>query len=143
MGVGADLNAITYIVPGTPIAKGRARFGNGHAYTPQRTKNAESKTQQAAIEAMNKARLRCHAGPVAVMIDAYMPIPAKWPKQKRVRAMSGELRPASRPDIDNIAKQFLDGMNKIVYIDDGQIVELSVRQWFAAAPETRVTVKFL
>lgn len=134
---------VTFVIPGTPIAKGRPRFGKGRAYTPQRTRQAESKTQQAAIEAMNKTRQRPHPGPVEVDINAYFPIPASWPKAKQIRAGAGELKPSSRPDIDNIAKQVTDAMNGIVYLDDAQIVTLYVRKWYAVEPQTIVTVSFL
>ncbi len=137
------MGAVSFTIPGVPVAKGRPRFGNGRAYTPQRTRYAESKSQGAALEAMNKARLRPTAGPVEVQLEFYFPVPASWPQHKRQRVISGELKPASRPDLDNLAKQVTDAMNGIVYIDDAQIVSLSARKWFSQAPETRVIVRFL
>ncbi len=137
------MGAVSFSIPGIPIAKGRPRFGNGRVYTPQRTSNAESKSQQAAVVAMNKARFRPTAGPVEVELEFFFPVPESWPKHKRVRAGRGELKPASRPDIDNLAKQVTDAMNGVVYIDDAQIVSLSARKWFSDACETRVIVRFL
>ena len=46
-----------------------------------------------------------------------------------------------KPDLDNIAKCFLDGMNDIVYLDDKQVVNLHVTKVYAETPAVEVMVK--
>jgi Holliday junction resolvase RusA-like endonuclease len=72
-----------------------------------------------------------------VMIEATMSIPLSWSKTKRQAALDGDVYP-SRPDVDNIAKTVLDGMNGVVYEDDAQVTHLKVNKKYAQ--EGSVTV---
>lgn len=38
-------------------------------------------------------------------------------------------RPRRRGDIDNIAKAILDALNEVAYLDDGQVVQLSMTRY--------------
>jgi Holliday junction resolvase RusA-like endonuclease len=67
-------------------------------------------------------------------------IPASFSKQKRKDALEGILKPTKKPDIDNIAKCFLDGMNDIVYFDDKQVVNLHITKVYAETPAVEVMV---
>ena len=75
--------------------------------------------------------------PLTVYIYAAMGIPLSWSKTKRQAALEGEIYPA-RPDVDNIAKTVLDGMNGVVYADDAQVTYLKVTKKYAE--EGMVTV---
>jgi len=75
--------------------------------------------------------------PLRVMIEATMSIPLSWSKAKRQAALDGDVYP-SRPDVDNIAKTVLDGMNGVVYEDDAQVMYLKVSKKYAE--EGSVTV---
>jgi Endodeoxyribonuclease RusA len=47
--------------------------------------------------------------------------------RRRALAVTGDLLPTSRPDVDNYIKAGLDSLNEIVVRDDSQIVEISGR----------------
>ena len=102
--------SICITVPGRPVPKGRPRLGvrgrKAFVYTPERTKAYEETVGWHARAAVQGDALEC---PVAVVIDLYL-----YGKQ--------------RIDVDNCAKSILDGMNKIVYTDDNQVVDLRVRK---------------
>ena len=101
---------IKITIPGRPVPKGRPRLGvrgrRAYIYTPERTKQYEQAVGLCARAAVQGAALEC---PVAVAIDLY-------------------LHGKRRIDVDNCAKSILDGMNKIVYEDDNQVVDLRVRK---------------
>jgi Holliday junction resolvase RusA-like endonuclease len=46
--------------------------------------------------------------------------------------LAGTERPSKKPDIDNIAKCFLDAMNGIIYLDDTQVVELHIKKLYSS-----------
>lgn len=48
--------------------------------------------------------------------------------------LNHEIWPDKKPDIDNIIKAILDGLNKTMFIDDKQIVELSVKKQYGETP---------
>jgi len=130
---------LQFVIPGPPVGKGRPRFstagGKPRSYTPAVTRDYESLIAARAAEAMaGREPLRT---PLRVMIEATMSIPLSWSKAKRQAALDGDVYP-SRPDVDNIAKTVLDGMNGVVYEDDAQVMYLKVSKKYAE--EGSVTV---
>ena len=134
---------VMYTVYGEPVGKGRPRFarrGNFvSTYSPQKTKTYEDEIKMMAKAAMGSSEAL--DTPVTVAIYIRVGIPASFSKQKRKDALEGIIKPTKKPDIDNIAKCFLDGMNDIVYLDDKQVVNLHVTKVYAETPAVEVMVK--
>ena len=130
---------ISFYVPGQPQGKGRARSTkSGHHYTPEKTRNYENAIGLIAKSAMNnKEPFNKY---VRVEIIAFYVIPKNWPIKKKDKAFLGEIRPTTKPDLDNIAKVVLDAMNKIVYNDDSQVVGLVVIKKYDIFPAIYVKV---
>ena len=133
---------VMYTVYGEPVGKGRPRFARRgaftHAYTPEKTKTYEDEIRMMARAAMGSSEPL--DTPVTVAIYIRVGIPASFSKQKRKDALEGILKPTKKPDIDNIAKCFLDGMNDIVYFDDKQVVNLHITKVYAETPAVEVMV---
>lgn len=124
---------IEIVVLGTPVAKGRPRFARatGHAFTPEKTRNFEAALKYAALQVMgDRPPLQ---GPLSVEMTVVMPIAKSWPKKRQAAALEGRERPVKKPDADNYAK-VLDACNEVVWVDDGQIVELIVRKYYGEKP---------
>ena len=134
---------LTYIVYGEPVGKGRPRFARRGAfvstYTPEKTKTYEDEIRMMARAAMGASEPL--DTPVTVAIYIRVGIPASYSKQKRKDALEGIIKPTKKPDLDNIAKCFLDGMNDIVYLDDKQVINLHVTKVYAETPAVEVMVK--
>jgi Holliday junction resolvase RusA-like endonuclease len=132
-----------YTVYGEPVGKGRPRFARRgaftHAYTPEKTKTYEDEIRMMARAAMGSSEPL--DTPVTVAIYIRVGIPASFSKQKRKDALSGILKPTKKPDLDNVAKCFLDSMNEIVYLDDKQVINLHVTKVYAETPAVEVMVK--
>ena len=56
---------------------------------------------------------------------------------------NGDLMPAKKPDIDNIAKAVLDALNSVAYRDDTQIVELQIRKQYSEKPRLEICMEEL
>ena len=134
---------VTFIVYGEPQGKGRPRFvrrGNHiSTYTPQKTKTYEDEIRIMAKAAMGASEPL--DTPMTVAIYIRVGIPASYSKQKRMDALAGIIKPMKKPDLDNVAKCFLDSMNEIVYLDDKQVVNLHVTKVYAETPAVEVMVK--
>jgi Holliday junction resolvase RusA-like endonuclease len=126
-------DAITVIIDGLAVAKGRPRFArSGVAYTPAHSRKYEAAARFAASAAMDgRAPL---SGAVRLDLVVELPIPASWSKKRTQAALRGDVRPTSRPDLDNYVKSALDAINTIVIGDDCQIVELTARKQFSEHP---------
>ena len=134
---------VMYTVYGEPVGKGRPRFARRgkfvSTYTPQKTKSYEDEIRMMAKAAKGASEFL--QTPIAVAIYIRVGIPTSFSKQKRKDALAGIIRPTKKPDLDNIAKCFLDAMNDIVYLDDKQVVSLHVTKVYAEVPAVEVMVK--
>ena len=134
---------VMYIVYGEPVGKGRPRFarrGNFvSTYTPQKTKSYEDEIRMMAKGAMGSSEPL--DTPVTVAIYIRVGMPTSFSKQKRKDALENIVKPTKKPDLDNIAKCFLDAMNDIIYLDDKQVTNLHVTKVYAETPAVEVMVK--
>ena len=64
-------------------------------------------------------------------------------KPKKEKAERGLIRPTVRPDIDNLVKIILDGLNGVAFMDDKQVIELYATKWYSAEPRTEIMVEEL
>ena len=118
-------------IEGQPQGKGRPRFTKtGHAFTPQATRDYES----LIAEEYRAAKGEMFDGYVRVNIKAYYKIPKATTKEKRGMIERGLLKPAVKPDIDNVVKAILDGLNGIAYHDDNQVVYVDGEKFYADEP---------
>jgi Holliday junction resolvase RusA-like endonuclease len=135
----SDTNPVTVVIAGEPVAKARPRLTRrGIAYTPAHTRKYEAHGRLAAQLAMGD-RPPIEA-PVRLELVADLPIPASWSGRKRALAITGDVLPTCRPDVDNYVKAAIDSLNEIVVRDDSQIVEISARKRFSIAPKLVMTV---
>jgi len=125
-------------IDGEPTGKGRPRFANGHAYTPEKTRDYERYTRILFV-AQNR-NVKPLEGMVAVNIKAYFGIPKSKSKRQKEDMAIGIIRPTKKPDTDNITKIILDSLNGLAYLDDKQVVDLQVAKWYG---KPRVEVEIL
>ena len=121
------MTEVTFTIAGTPLAKDRARHGNGRTYDTARNKSAKR-----AIAWKGKAAMKSHKpfkGPVRMrMVFLFA-----WPKsytQRRKQMCHGNMKD-TKPDLDNLQKMVMDGLNGIAYDDDGQVCELMTTKFFS------------
>lgn len=76
-----------------------------------------------------------------VYIRAYFEIPKSVSKKKKQQMLENEISPIIKPDTDNIAKSILDSLNGIAYLDDKQVIRLTVEKWYAEVPSVSVEIK--
>jgi Holliday junction resolvase RusA-like endonuclease len=134
---------IAFEIPGPPVGKGRPRafrMGNNvRMHTPEKTASYESMVKLAAHRAMKGAALLSF--PVALSLVVLCPIPKSWSKRRQEAALAGTERPTTKPDADNVAKAIADACNGVVWVDDAQVVELSVSKRYSATPGVMVEVR--
>lgn len=137
--------SVYFVVPGEPQGKGRARVGKVgdevRMFTPAKTVAYEGLIAMAAQQAMQGAEP--FAGPCRLYVTAICSIPKSFSKAKREEALGRKLRPAKKPDADNIIKACADGMNGVVWVDDVQAVDVSLGKFYGEKPCLMVLVEEL
>lgn len=133
------MRTVSFTVPGQPVAKGRSRATkSGMHFTPEKTRRYENQVSAYAAEAMRHMPLI--GSPVEIVVDAYMMIPASWSIKKKGECIAGKIKPAVRPDLDNILKAVFDGINGVIIVDDGLVVKITASKHYAEKPQLLVTV---
>ena len=96
--------------------KGRPRFARQgtfvKTYTDAKTLTYEKSIQTYAKQAMGSTSPLI--GSVAAYLHIGIPIPPSYSKTRQKACIERIERPTKKPDIDNIVKAILDGMNGIV-----------------------------
>lgn len=124
---------------GKIIGKGRPRFGKGHAYTPLKTKRAESDLGWHAKEKMLEANFPLLEGPLKIRIILNIKRPKSWSKEKA----RNHCFVAGKPDVDNIQKLIFDALNKIVWKDDSQIAQVDFMRTYFTEDHATIIVSEL
>lgn len=70
--------------------------------------------------------------PISLELQFFFPRPQRltWKKREMERCIHG-----GKPDIDNLAKAFLDALNGIAWQDDGQVWNLRLTKWYCDGKE--------
>lgn len=111
---------VSFTVWGEPLPKQRPKFGKGRAYTPKKTRDAET----AVIDAFD------HACPLWDACTDDLVVEADF-YRKGQRLVDG----------DNLFKLVTDALNKIVYLDDSQITDGHFRRFLGAGDKARTEVR--
>lgn len=81
--------------------------------------------------------------PLAVEIKIYMGITKSWTKKKKEMALSGELVPTHKSDLDNLTKGIWDGLTGVLWKDDGCIINYTVSKRYDEVPRAEIVVRKL
>ena len=134
---------LQFKIDGIPVGKGRPRFarmGNlVRTYNEKKTTDYEDIVRFHTLTAMGSTDPL--ETPVAVYLYFKLPIPQSYSKKRTEACLSGLERPLKKPDLDNMAKSVLDGMNGVAFRDDCQIVSLHCTKTYAAEPGVDILVK--
>jgi Holliday junction resolvase RusA-like endonuclease len=127
-------------IPGEPVAKGRPRFSrkSGRAYTPATTAKAETNIRACMFAQAGQPMLD---GALDVDLVCVMPIPGSWSARKQASARAGVVRPAGRPDLENMVKTVLDAGNGVLWKDDSQVCGLAATKTYGDKPCVILTVR--
>lgn len=74
-------------------------------------------------------------GPVKVFLEAHLEIP----KSRRKTTKEGDPH-YIKPDLDNIIKAALDGINGIVFPDDCAVCQITASKAYSSTPRLSITV---
>ena len=135
------VSRIFFVVPGEPVPKARPRFtmqgGKARTYTPTSSAAYETTVGLLAHAAMRAQGIsEPMKGALHVQVQAFFHVPHSWSKKRKAAASWH----ASRPDLDNIVKSALDGLNRVAFADDGQVASVYATKAYSATPRLEVAV---
>lgn len=119
------MSSIKIIVPIVPVAQMRARHTaqGGFVHTYKAPEQAKAEQSLIACLLPNCPPEPLH-GQLLLGVRAYLPIPRCKSNRWKEAAAVGDIRPITRPDLDNLLKQVKDCLTLAGFWDDDrQVVE--------------------
>ena len=110
-----------------PIPKARPRLSKFAVYTPKKTADYEK-----LIAFEWKRRYKNLILKNAVKLDLLFCF-------KKAKSCKKDYH-TQRPDVDNLEKAILDGLNKTAFVDDCQVVEMKSKKVFSDTDKILITV---
>ena len=124
----------TMTVNTTPVPKGRPRFYGNHAVTPPKTRAYEKLLR----ESWTHGKME---GPIIVSMKFTFEIPKSYSKKKRSELL---YRPkTTKPDLDNLVKAVLDGLQGEVgaFDDDSIVCGIVATKEYGTEPKVSIVVE--
>lgn len=128
-----------FYVIGKVVPKQSFRYSYRGGYTSKRVKLYANRVRE-SFESEYPNWIALKDIPFKIKIDIFFKVPKGNSKKINLRCLAGEIRPLKRPDIDNVSKNILDALNGIVYADDKQIVELTIRKYYGEQDYVRINI---
>jgi Holliday junction resolvase RusA-like endonuclease len=132
-----------FTIYGDPVPKGRPRFSTRGkfpvVFTPEKTKNYESEVAMMAKAAMGSSEPL--EGALEAFIYVTFPVPASYSKKRTEACLNDSEKHTKKPDLDNVIKICLDGMNGIIFKDDSQITSIHSTKVYGEIAKVEVLVR--
>ena len=125
-------------IPGEPQGKQRHKWSPGGTYSPKKTVNYETYIKE--LFAVKYPDFVPVEGALELELTALLTIPASISNKRKAMMKSNEIRPAKRPDVDNLVKIVMDALEKLVYKNDSQIVDESTHKFFSIRPRLEIRI---
>ena len=127
------------ILAGTPKSQKRHRFARGFIYDPSSKdkKLIKKELDKYAPKTLVKVN-------IFVQLYFHMPYPKRWFRTGKYEGILKDNAPfwhSTKPDIDNLAKIYLDCMSGTIYNDDRQIIWLTAIKKYSMQPRTEITIR--
>lgn len=133
---------ISFTVYGEPVAQSRPKAttinGKVRMYDPKKSRDFKDYVKLAASE---HAPDRLLEGAIKLKVKVYKPTLKSFSKKKKVLAESGEIRPTTKPDVDNYVKGIKDALKSVIWKDDSQVTDLIVSKWYSERPRIEVEIR--
>ena len=140
-----EKSRVLFEVLGKPQGKQRAKVstfgGFARAYTPEQTVSYENRIILSYKQALNGGKTPFWETPVSVKIIAHHAIPKSFSKKKREGALAGDIRPQTKPDIDNVVKVVCDALNGVAYRDDTQVIRVQAEKIYSDEPKLVIAIR--
>ncbi|PKH09845.1 RusA family crossover junction endodeoxyribonuclease [Planomicrobium sp. MB-3u-38] len=136
---------LLFEIMGDPVAQGRPRAGKSFSgktvlYDPAKSRDFKRYVRMVAAQHAPKELIE---GPIHLNVDFYRSIPKKYQTKPKLELIEkGILLPTTKPDVDNYIKGVKDGLNKVIWHDDSQVISMNIRKFYSMVPRVVVHITY-
>lgn len=129
----------SFTIKGKPQGKQRPRFNRftGSVYTPSKTKSYEKLVKESYLKQSSFKSTKA----IKMTIVVNVKVPERYSKKKQEQIKNFEIHPTKKPDLDNIVKSILDGLNRVAYTDDRQVTSIIAVKRFGFEDNVEVSIE--
>lgn len=80
-------------------------------------------------------------GALEAFIYVTFPVPASYSKKRTEACLNETEKHTKKPDLDNVVKSVIDGMDKIVFLNDSQITSIHATKVYGEVAKVEVMVR--
>jgi Holliday junction resolvase RusA-like endonuclease len=124
-----------FVIPGKNGAKARAILTSANS----KLRPYRGEVIREAMDALFRANIaEPMAGkhiPVSLVLDFYLERPPSAPKKRREMVV--------KPDLSKLVRSTEDAMTGVIYADDAQVVEMSLRKHYGSPERVEISVTVL
>lgn len=137
-----SMNEIYFIIPGKIVPKQSTRFSSHGAFTSDRVTKYANQVKKAYREAYPNLTMPFEdkSTPLSADITIFFEVPKSDSLKKKREKLSFGF-PTKVPDADNCSKSILDAIKGLVFPDDAQIVNLTVRKRWGTMSFVEVLIR--
>lgn len=117
----------------------RTNFKTGAIYTPTSTVRREKYIGQQFI--LQNMGWVIDNGPIKIDIEVEVNVPVNERKKDKEDMLKGLIYPTKKPDVDNVAKLVLDGLQGKAFYDDYQVVDLRIIKKYGEEKKLKIKVE--
>ena len=129
------MTQIMIYLDGVPERKARPQFARTKSgvrtFSRPATVAYEARLADAGRKVWPFAPLDC---PIKLTLTAVFPPQVGFPKWKKLLAALSKLWHVGRPDLDNVIKIACDGLNDVIWKDDGQVCWIDAKKFYGESP---------
>lgn len=131
------MSIIKVTIPGKPTPKARPRLGKWGVYTPKETTDYERYVSEVIFYHLHKDKATVMlpiCDPIKLVIRVYF--------NPAYHKENYDLPHTKRPDIDNLLKSLMDGLNRGIIKDDSQVYKVDIEKWLSRRNEVRLEIHY-
>lgn len=132
----SDPDKLVLTVPGEPQGKQRPRWSKVGTYTPKKSLNYETYIKE--LFATKYPDFMPLESDLIMKLEIWLLIPGSASKKKKELMEKAIIRPAKRPDIDNVIKTVFDALEGLAFRNDSQIVTVIASKFYSHTPRLDV-----
>lgn len=136
---------LIFTYDGRAVAQARPRFSawNGYvkAVDPLKNKSFKEAVGAMALAEMKRQHVERMTGNVCVQLHFIFSPPKSWSVKKQKKAVDNHIAYTVKPDIDNLIKGVLDGLNGIAYEDDKQITCIQAQKSYGETDKIIIIIQ--